>query len=51
MAGLGWRTITRLYYSQTKEDISWMTLERRLIEAEFAARESNNLPASPKGVQ
>ena len=41
-AGLGWRTIARRYYSYTKQDISWMTLKRRLIEAELAARESNN---------
>lgn len=34
-AGLGWRTIARRYYSQTKQDISWITLSRRYIEAEL----------------
>lgn len=32
-AGLGWRTIARRYYGMTSQDISWMTLKRRLIEA------------------
>jgi len=41
-AGLGWRTIARRYYSYTKQEISWMTLKRRLIEAELAAQEGNN---------
>ena len=41
-AGLGWRTIARRYYSKTSQEISWMTLKRRLIEAELAAQEGNN---------
>ncbi len=41
-AGLGWRTIARRYYSYTKQDISWMTLKRRLIESVLAAQEGNN---------
>lgn len=41
-AGLGWRTIARRYYSYTKQDISWMTLKRRLIESELAAQEGND---------
>ena len=32
---LGWRTIARRYYSLTQQDINWMTLKRRYIEAEL----------------
>ena len=35
-AGLDWRTIARRYYSQTKQDISFVTLRRRLVEADTA---------------
>jgi len=40
--GLGWQTIARRYYGYTNQEISWMTLKRRLIEAELAAQEGNN---------
>ena len=32
--GLGWRTIARRYYSHTKQDINWMTLKGRYMEAD-----------------
>ena len=40
--GLGWRRIERRYYTQTKQEVSFMTLKRRLIEAELAVQEGNN---------
>ncbi len=40
--GLGWRRIERRYYAETKQEVSFMTLKRRLIEAELAAQEGNN---------
>lgn len=40
--GLGWRPIERRYYSETKREVSFMTLKRRLMEAELAGQEGNN---------
>ena len=40
--GVGWRTLQGLYYHATGQEINWMTLKRRLIEAELAAPEGNN---------
>ncbi len=37
-AGLWWRTIARRYYSQTRQDISWMTLKTRRCSKAVAAR-------------
>lgn len=34
-AELGWRRLSRLYYRYTKQDISWMTLRKRYLEAEL----------------
>ena len=41
-ARLGWRRIERRYYSETGVEVSFMTLKRRLIEAELAVQEGNN---------
>jgi len=35
IAGLGWRIIARRFYSQTKQDINWMTLSRRYMGEEL----------------
>ena len=43
IAGLGWRTIGLRYYSQTRQDISWITLKRRYIEAELIVDEQEEL--------
>lgn len=40
--GLGWRRIERRYYTETGREVSFMTLKRRLIEAELAVQEGNN---------
>ena len=40
--GLGWRRIERRYYTETNQEVSFMTLKRRLIEAELAVQEGNN---------
>jgi len=40
--GLGWRRIERRYYTETKQEVSFMTLKRRLIEAELATQDGNN---------
>jgi hypothetical protein len=31
--GLGWRTVERHYYAETKQEVSFVTLRRRLMEA------------------
>ena len=43
IAGLGWRTIGLRYYSQTRQDISWLTLKRRYIEVELTINEQEEL--------
>lgn len=40
--GVGWRSLQALYYRETKQDISWMTLKRRYVEAELATQKGNN---------
>ena len=40
--GLGWRRIERRYYTETNQEVSFMTLKRRLIEAQLAVQEGNN---------
>ena len=40
--GLGWRCIERRYYTETNQEVSFMTLKRRLIEAQLAAQDGNN---------
>lgn len=40
--GLGWRRVERRYFTETKQEVSFMTLKRRFIEAELAAQEGNN---------
>ncbi len=39
---LGWRSLARLYYRLTSQDVSFMTLKRALLEAELVAQESDN---------
>jgi hypothetical protein len=40
--GLSWRRIERRYYTETNQEISFMTLKRRLIEAELPVQKGNN---------
>ena len=40
--GLGWRHIERRYYSETKQEVSFMTLKRRLVEAELAVQHGDD---------
>lgn len=40
--GLGLRTVERHYYSETKQEVSFVTLRRRLMEAELTLQEGNN---------
>jgi len=40
--GLGWRRIERRYYTETNQEVSFMTLKRRLIEAQLATQDGNN---------
>lgn len=39
---LGWRSLAGSYYLLTGQEVSFMTLKRVSLEAELAARESND---------